>query len=167
MNMVKQAKTQQYSPQWLLFTYNLQVKALMDDSLHPPIRGANLTPAYTCHTFDGPYASYADELRTFEAAYAKYSPNTDLCGITGDIAWQGWVGFKAFAGMFEACGPDCTRNRFAGIMEGGYKATLGAACPLDFSRDPHHGGNSTDLMEAYAGPSGAAYRNTQRCVPAP
>ena len=135
--------------------------------MNPPLRGANLSPAYDCRQYGGSYASYAAEIKVFEEAYAKYSPNTDLCGITGDIAWQGWVGFKAFAGLFEACGRDCTRNRFAGIMEGGYKATLGAACEIDFSRDAHHGGNATDLMEAYNGPNGAAYRNSQRCVKAP
>jgi branched-chain amino acid transport system substrate-binding protein len=168
LNMVKQAKTQQYNPQWLLFTYNIQTVTLNQDALSPPLRGANLTPAYECHVFDGPYASYANEIREFEAAYAKYSPNTDLCGITGDIAWQGWVGFKAFAGFFELCGRDCTRNRFAGIMEGGFQGAIGAACPADFARDPHHGGGSADLMEAYQAPSGhAAYRNTTRCSKAP
>lgn len=166
-NIVKQAKNQQYHPNWLLFTYNVQTKTLGDEALNPPLRGANLTPAYQCRTYDGPFASYAAEIRTFEAAYAKYSPNTDLCGITGDIAWQGWVGFKAFAGLFEACGPNCTRNRFAGIMEGGYKATIGAACAIDFSRDAHHGGKSTDLMIAYRGRSGPAFKNMQRCVQAP
>ena len=167
LNIVKQAKTQEYNPQWLLFTYNMQTKGLGDDALDPPLRGANLSPAYECGVHDGPYASYAAEIKLFEEAYKKYSPNTDLCGITGDLAWQGWVGFRAMAMLFEACGPDCTRNKFAGIMEGGYKATLGAACPLDFSRSAHHGGNSADLMEAYRGPKGAAYRNTQRCVAAP
>jgi branched-chain amino acid transport system substrate-binding protein len=168
LNVVKQAKTQQYNPQWLLFTFNIQTQTLGGDALNPPIQGANLAPAYECHTFDGPYASYADEIRTFEAAYAKYSPNTDLCGIAGDIAWGGWIGFKGMAALFEACGPNCTRNRFAGVMESGYKAKIGAACPVDFSRDSHHGVWSADLMEAYQGPRGrAAFRNTQRCVEAP
>lgn len=167
-NIIKQGKSQQYNPNWLTFTYNFQTKTLGNDSLNPPIRGANLSPAYECHQYGGPYASYGAEIKVFEAAYAKYSPNTDLCGVAGDIAWQGWVGFKAFAGLFEACGRDCTRNRFAGIMEGGYKAKIGAACELDFSRDAHHGGAAADLMEAYAGPNGVpAFRNTQRCAKAP
>ncbi len=57
LNVVKQGKTQQYSPQWLLFTFNIQTQTLGNDALRPPLRGANLAPAYECHTFDGPYAS--------------------------------------------------------------------------------------------------------------
>jgi ABC-type branched-subunit amino acid transport system substrate-binding protein len=168
LNVIKQAKTQQYSPYWLVFPFNIQTQTLGNDALKPPIRGPNLAPAYECHSFDGPYASYADDIREFEAAYAKYSPNTDLCGIAGDIAWGGWNGFKAMAALFEACGPNCTRNRFAGVMESGYKAKVGAACPLDFSGDKHHGGYYADLLEAYMGPRNrAALRNSERCVRAP
>ena len=167
LNIVKQAKTQQYSPQWLLFTYNMQTKTLGDDALNPPIQGANLSPAYECHQYGGPYASYGAEIKTFEEAYAKYSPNTDLCGITGDLAWQGWVGFKAYAELFQMCGPSCTRNRMAGMLEGGLVQTFGAACVVDFRGDGHHGAVAADVMEAYRGPNGAAYRNTQRCVRTP
>lgn len=168
LNVVKQGKTQQYNPQWLLFTFNIQTQTLGNDALTPPLRGANLAPAYECHTFDGPYAAYANDIREFEAAYAKYAPNTDLCGIAGDIAWGGWLGFKGIASLFETCGQACTRNRFAGVMESGYKATIGALCQLDFTGDGHHGGFSADLMEAYAGPRGrVALRNTQRCARAP
>jgi ABC-type branched-subunit amino acid transport system substrate-binding protein len=168
LNVVKQGKTQQYNPQWLLFTFNIQTQTLGKDSLNPPLRGANLAPAYECHSFDGPYAAYANDIREFEAAYAKYSPNTDLCGIAGDIAWGGWLGFKGIAALFEACGPACTRNRFAGVMESGFKAKIGALCELDFTGDGHHGGFSADIMEAYAGPRNRpALRNTQRCARAP
>lgn len=168
LNVVKQGKTQQYNPNWLVFTFNIQTQTLGADALNPPLRGANLAPAYECRTYDGPYASYAAEIREFEAAYAKYSPNTDLCGIAGDIAWGGWIGFKGMAALFEACGPNCTRNRYAGVMESGYKATIGAACEVDFSRTGHHGVWAADVMEAYAGPRGRpAFRNTQRCAKAP
>ncbi len=168
LNVIKQGKTQQYHPNWLVFTFNIQTQTLGNDALNPPLIGANLSPAYECHTFDGPYASYANEIREFEAAYAKYSPNTDLCSFAGDIAWGGWMGFKGMAALFEACGPNCTRNRFAGVMESGYKATIGASCLVDFSRTGHHGVWSADLMEAYAGPRGRpAFRNTKRCAEAP
>jgi ABC-type branched-subunit amino acid transport system substrate-binding protein len=168
LNIIKQAKSQQYSPQWEVFSFNLQTQTLGNDALAPPLLGTNLAPAYECHKYDGPYASYAEEVKTFEAAYAKYSPNTDLCGIAGDVAWQGWVGFKAIAALFEVCGPNCNRNHFAGVMESGYKATIGAACPVDFTADPHHGGHLSDLMEAYSvSGSRAGWRNAQRCLSAP
>ena len=168
LNFIKQAKTQQYSPHWEVFSFNIQNQTLGNDALTPPLIGSNLGPAYECHQYGGPYASYADEIKTFEAAYAKYSPNTDLCGVAGDVAFDGWVGFKAMAALFQECGPNCTRNRFAGVMESGYKATIGAACPVDFSGDAHHGGHLADLMEAYALTSSrVAWRNTQRCLRAP
>jgi ABC-type branched-subunit amino acid transport system substrate-binding protein len=168
LNIIKQAKTQQYSPQWEVFSFNIQTQTLGSDSLTPPLIGSNLAPAYECHRFDGPYASYAAEIRTFEDAYKLYSPNTDLCGVAGDVAWQGWVGFKAIAALFQECGPNCTRNRFAGVMESGYKGAVGAACAVDFTGDKHHGGHLVDLMEAYdAGGGRAAWRNSQRCMRAP
>jgi ABC-type branched-subunit amino acid transport system substrate-binding protein len=167
LNVIKQGKTQNYNPNWLVFTFNAQTKALEDDALNPPIQGANLAPSYVCHTFDGPYAEYAAELHEFEDAYAKYSPDTDLCGIAGDIAWGTWLGFKGMAALFEACGPNCTRNRWAGVMESGYKGKIGAGCPFDFSSDGHHGGHAADLMEAYRAADGTAgFRNFQRCATA-
>jgi branched-chain amino acid transport system substrate-binding protein len=168
LNVVKQGKTQQYNPNWLLFTFNIQPQTLGTDATTPPILGANLAPAYQCHEYGGPFASYANEIHEFENAYAKYAPNTDLCGIAGDIAWGGWVGFKGMAGLFEACGPDCTRNRFAGVMDSGYKATIGAGCEVNFSSDGHHGGFYADVMEAYnISGSKTGYRNIQRCAKAP
>ena len=168
LNIIKQAKTQQYNPQWEVFSFNIQTQTLGNDSLNPPLIGANLAPAYECHKYDGPYASYAQEIKTFEAAYAKYSPNTDLCGVAGDVAWQGWVGFKAIAGLFAECGPQCTRNRFAGVMESGFKGSFGASCTVDFTGDAHHGGHLVDLMEAYpVNGSRAGWRNSNRCMKAP
>jgi hypothetical protein len=162
-NIIKQAKTQQFSPQWLVFAFNLQNQVLGNDAMTPPLAGTSLGPAYECHQFGGPYASYANEIREFEAAYAKYAPNTDLCGIAGDIAFQSWQSFKNMAALFETCGRDCTRNRFAGVMDSGFKATIGAACELDFSKG-HHGGSAADIFEAYNGPANRpAWRNLKRC----
>jgi ABC-type branched-subunit amino acid transport system substrate-binding protein len=168
LNVIKQAKVQQYNPQWEVFSFNIQTQTLMNDAMTPPLIGTNLAPAYECHQYAGTYAAYGEEVKTFEAAYAKYSPNTDLCGVAGDVAWQGWVGFKAIAALFEACGPTCTRNHLAGVMESGYKATIGAACQVDFTGDRHHGGHLADLMEVYrVSGSRVGWRNAQRCRRAP
>jgi hypothetical protein len=70
-------------------------------------------------------------------------------------------------GLFEACGPSCTRNRFAGLMSSGFNATIGAACPLDFRTDGHHGGVAADVMTPYLTKDGKYnWKNVQRCVPA-
>jgi len=168
LSFIKQAKTQQYSPQWEVFSFNIQTQTLGQDAMKPPMIGSNLAPAYECHKYDGPYASYAAEIKTFEEAYAKYSPNTDLCGVAGDVAWGGWVGVKAIAALFQECGPDCTRHRFAGIMESGLKGAIGASCTLDFTADRHHGGHLIDLMQTYnVSGSRVGWQNIQRCVGAP
>ncbi len=168
INMMKQAKTQNYNPNWLVFSFNLQTQTLQEDSLTPPLTGANLSPAYACGQHSGTYAPYAADVKEFEQAYAKYSPNTDLCGPAGDVAFGTWLGFKAMAGLLEVCGQNCTRNTLAGIFEAGYKVDPGGAgCPVDFSRDPHHGGYGVNLMEAYRLSNGDyGWTNLQRCVTA-
>lgn len=166
-NVLRQGYSQNYRPTWLVFSFNLQTQTIGENTMDPPIYGANFAPAYSNGDYAGPFASYAAELKTFEAAYAKYAPNTDLKGTVGDIAWQSWVSARATAGLFEACGPNCTRNRFAGLMESGYHGTIGAACPIDFRGDGHHGGVSADVMTPYRAPDGKInWRNVRRCVPA-
>jgi hypothetical protein len=169
LQIIKQGKAQLYSPNWYTFGANSQTIGLGDDALDPPLRGTQITPAYTCHQFGGPYASYAADLREFEAAYAKYSPNTDLCGIGGDVAWMGWNGFRQIAAMLVACGKDCTRNRFTGVLNSGFKVKIGqAGCPLGFSDSEHHGGHAADEFVAYRDASGnARWRSETRCVQAP
>jgi ABC-type branched-subunit amino acid transport system substrate-binding protein len=165
--IIRQGKDQQYNPNWMVFGFNVQTKGLGNDALNPPLTGSNLAPPYECHQFGGPYASYGAEIKVFEAAYAQYSPNTDLCGIAGDVAWQSWVEFKNMAGLYVACGRDCTRNRFAGLMLSGYHGVTGAACPVDFSKDGHHGGFAADLFEAYqTSTANAGWRPIRRCVKA-
>jgi ABC-type branched-subunit amino acid transport system substrate-binding protein len=164
-NVLKQGYAQNYRPNWLTFSFNLQTQTLGADTLNPPIYGANFAPAYSKGDFEGPFGSYASEMKEFETAYAKYSPNTDLSGPVGDIAWQSWVSARALVGLFEACGPACTRNRFAGLMSSGFNATIGAACPLDFRGDPHHGGVAADVMTPYLTKDGKYnWKNAQRCV---
>lgn len=168
INIMKQAKQQRYSPNWLIFSFNLQTQTLGDDALEPPLIGANLSPAYEYGQYGGTYASYAAEMKEFEAAYARYSPDTDLSGPAGDVAFGTWLGAKASAALLQACGRDCTRNKLAGIFEAGYKARLSdALCEIDFSKDAHHGGYAANIMEAYRTPSGrAGWRNIERCATA-
>jgi branched-chain amino acid transport system substrate-binding protein len=167
INVIKQGKSQNYNPQWLVFAFNAQTQTLGDDALNPPLVGTNLAPAYACHQYGGAYASYAADIKEFEDAYAKYSPKTDLCGLGGDIAWDTWVGFKVLGALLEACGRDCTRSRFAGQLDAGFNAKIGAACPIDFRGDAHHGGKYADYFEAYKLPSGdAGWRTPERCLSA-
>ena len=98
-------------------------------------RGANLAPAYECHTLRRAVSRRTPtEIREFEAAYAKYSPNTDLCGLAGDIAWgvarlQGHG--RAVRGVRPRLHPQPLRRGDGGRLQG---ATIGGGCAVDFSR---------------------------------
>jgi ABC-type branched-subunit amino acid transport system substrate-binding protein len=167
VQLIKQSKAQAYSPNFFIFGFNLQLQTLSaDDVSNPPLRGTNLAPSYTCHQYGGTYASYADQIKEFEAAYAKYDPDLDLCGNAGDIAWGSWIAFKFMATMFEACGPECTRNHFAGLMNSGYKLNMPPACPVDFGLDPHHAFVKADefMVQNVAGKP--AWTGLRRCLSA-
>lgn len=72
--------------------------------------------------------------------------------------------FKRLAGLFAACGPNCTRNRFAGLMLGGYHAQIGASCPFQFDKDPHHGILQADTFLVYDNNGNPAWETPQRCL---
>jgi hypothetical protein len=164
LGFMRQAKSAQYNPNFFVFPYNLHAQTLKDDALNPPIQGAHIAPGYSCHQYGGPYASYAAEIKVFEAAYAKYSPNTDLCSVAGDVAWQSWVAERVLVAMIDSCGLHCTRDLFAGMLLGGWKATIGAACPLDFSIDGNHGGFYADWLKAWRLNGNAAIYTDRRCL---
>jgi hypothetical protein len=166
INLIKQSKAQQYNPNFYVFGFNIQLQSLGSDTLNPPLHGTGLAPAYTCHRFDSGYGSYGKEMKEFEDAYAKYDPNLNLCGNAGDIAWDSWTGFKFLAGLFEACGPDCTRNRFAGVMDSGYKMNIQPACPIDFSLDPHHAILKADEFEVLNSGGNPIWHSATRCMSA-
>jgi branched-chain amino acid transport system substrate-binding protein len=167
--MVKQAKAQSYSPTWLAFPFNLTSQTLGDDAMSPPMVGLATWPGYSFGDYGGTFAPYADDMREFEREYKKYRPNTDISGVAGDLLWLNWVGQKQLVDLLQACGPDCTRNRIAGILAAGWKTNISPGCPLDFSGGVHNGsGQLFDVMETYRSPSGKVnWRSTSRCTAHP
>jgi branched-chain amino acid transport system substrate-binding protein len=163
--MVKQAKAQSYSPQWLAFPFNLTAQTLGDDAMTPPMVGLATWPGYSKGDYGGTFASYADDMKQFEAQYAKYRPNTDIGGVAGDLLWLNWIEQKRLVALLQACGPDCTRNRLVGVLAGGYRAQTSPTCMLDFGGGAHDGsGGLVDVMETYRSPSGKVnWRSTARC----
>jgi hypothetical protein len=163
--MVKQAKAQGYSPTWLAFPFNLTSQTLGDDAMTPPMIGLATWPGYSKGDYGGSFAAYADDMKLFEAQYRKYRPNTDIGGVAGDLLWLNWIEQKRLVEMLRACGPDCTRNRLAGLLANGYKATTSPTCPLDFSGGRHDGsGGLLNLMETYRSPSGKVnWRSPDLC----
>jgi branched-chain amino acid transport system substrate-binding protein len=163
--MVKQAKAQRYSPQWLTLPFNLAAQTLADDAMDPQMIGLATWPGYSAGDHGGTFSSYSADMKEFEREYAKYRPNTDLSGVAGDLLWLNWVFQRQLVALLQACGPDCTRNRIAGVLEAGWKTSVSPGCPLDFSDGLHDGsGQLFDVLETYRSPSGKVnWRTTSSC----
>lgn len=157
---IQQAKNQGFRPQrWVVFPFQTTLDIVGPE----PIDGVAAWSAYTRGGFkEYEEHGYGAEIARFEAAYAKYRPGVK----TNDILWQTWVGFKAMHDMFERCGPNCTRNRMAGIMLSGLKATVPPNCPVDYTRPNsfggHLGGHAFFTMDATTR-NGASFRTTSWC----
>ena len=163
---IKQAKAQLYSPHYLMFPFNLTSQTLGSDALQPPLDGVAMYPAYSSGDYTEGFASYADDLKLFEAQYAKYDPGVDLSGNGGDLLFLNWTAQKALYAQLIACGKDCNRNRFIDTLQAYDGKPTSSACVLDFTRgDGHHGADGLNFMQTYTNPSGKInWHNTQSCV---
>ena len=163
--MVAQAKAQGWSPQWIAFPFNLTSQTLDDDAMTPPMVGLASWPGYSKGDYSGPFAPYANDMKEFEAQYAKYRPGTDIGGPAGDLLWLNWIEQKRLVALLQACGRDCTRNHLVGILQRGYQAATSPTCPLDFSGGKHDGsGGLINTMETYRSPSGKVnWRSPELC----
>jgi ABC-type branched-subunit amino acid transport system substrate-binding protein len=163
--MIKQAKAQQYSPQWLAMPYDLTSQTLADDAVTPTMLGVAPWPGFSAGDHGGTFTSYAADMKEFEREYAKYRPTTDLGGVAGDLLWINWVYQRQLVALLQACGPDCTRDRLAGVLAAGWKTEVSPGCSLDFGGGAHDGsGQQFDVLETYRAPSGKVnWRSTARC----
>ncbi len=164
--IVKQIRAQQYNPNMMLFPFNLTAQTLKDDAFNPPLDGVAMFPAYSFQDYSGPFASYADDMKLFEAQYKKYDPNVDLSGVAGDLLFLNWSAQKALYAQFLDCGNDCTRNKFVDVLESYNKRPTSSACPVNFTSGNHRaGGEDLVFMQTYRDARGnPAWRNTQMCV---
>jgi ABC-type branched-subunit amino acid transport system substrate-binding protein len=167
--IVQQIRRQQYNPNMMLFPFNLTSQGLGDDAFNPTLDGVAMFTAYTKGEYGGPFASYADDMKLFEAQYAKYRPNVDLGGVSGDLLFLNWTAQKSLYAQLLECGKDCTRNRFVDVLETYKKRPTSSACPLDFTGGNHRaGGEDLIFMETYRDRNGkASWRNTKMCVGRP
>jgi ABC-type branched-subunit amino acid transport system substrate-binding protein len=164
--IVKQIRAQQYNPNMMLFPFNLTAQTLKEDAFNPPLDGVAMFTAYSYQDYNGPFASYADDMKLFEAQYKKYDPNVDLSGVSGDLLFLNWTAQKSLYAQFLECGQDCTRNKFVDVLESYKKRPTSSACPVDFTGGNHRrGGEDLVFMETYRDPRGnPGWRNTQMCV---
>jgi len=166
--IVKQAKAQTVNPEFLLFPFNLTSQTLGQDALNPKMVGVAMYPAYSKGDLSGSFASYASDIKEFEAQYYKYRPNVALNGVGGDLLFLNWTGQKGLHLLLKQCGPDCTRNRLVDVLTG-FKASrpFPSSCDVDFTRPgfARMGGFSVNVMETYRSPNNAVnWRNTDTCV---
>jgi ABC-type branched-subunit amino acid transport system substrate-binding protein len=164
--VVKQMKAQLWNPDLLVFPFNLTSQTLGSDAMNPPMDGVAMYPAYSKGDYSGPFAGYADDMKEFEAQYAKYDPNADLSGVGGDLLFLNWVAQKALYRQLLLCGKDCTRNRFVDVLEGYHATPVSSGCPIDFTTgDHHHGAVDLTFMTTYTAPGGKVnWRETRQCV---
>jgi hypothetical protein len=164
--IVQQIRRQNYNPNMMLFPFNLTSQGLGNDAFNPTLDGVAMFTAYTKGEYGGPFAAYADDMKLFEQQYAKYRPNVDLGGVSGDLLFLNWTAQKSLYAQLLECGKSCTRNAFVDVLESYRKRPTSSACPLDFTRGNHRSG-SDDLvfMETYRDRNGkASWRNTKMCV---
>ena len=166
--IVKQAKAARYNPQFLLFPFNLTSQTLNNDAMDPPLVGVAMYPAYSYGDYSGSFASYAADMKEFEAQYRKYRPSADLSGLGGDLLFLNWTGQKGLALLLQKCGPDCTRNKMVDVMTSlKLSRPFPASCDVDFTRpgSPRMGGFAVNVMQTYRSPAGDVnWRNTDTCV---
>ena len=152
-----------FRPSWMVFPFNLTTQTLVDKN--QDIYGVASWPAYSYRDYAGPFASYAADIKEFERQYAQWRPNVDLSAVGGDLLFLNWVAQKALAQLLRDCGPACSRNHFATLLQG-YRGTVSPNCHTDYPRfGGHLGSQAVNVFKTYTGPSGKyGWQPIHRCV---
>ncbi|HEU5034535.1 MAG TPA: ABC transporter substrate-binding protein [Mycobacteriales bacterium] len=154
--MIKQAQGQNYHPSWLVFPFNLETNTLGNSAMSQQIWGISTWEAYDPGYYGGGFAGYADQIKEFEREYKQYDPQAKLAGDGGDLLFLNWEAQKGLAALLQACGPDCTRNKIAGLLLAGWHKPVPPNCPVNFGRtsDHHHGGYLFNVLHVIRDPNG-------------
>ncbi|MDQ1704106.1 MAG: branched-chain amino acid transport system substrate-binding protein [Frankiaceae bacterium] len=167
IEMIKQAQGQNWHPAWLVNGFNIITNTLgstaLDQQLWSPAEWEAYDPGY----YGGGFASYASEIHEFERQYKKYDSGADLSGDGGDLLFLNWESQKGLYDLLTACGPQCTRNKVAGLLLAGWNKPSPPNCPTNFGRtsDHHHGGYLFSVLHAIKDPNGRAnFVPLQRCI---
>jgi hypothetical protein len=171
VEMIQQAQAQNWFPAWLVNGFDLISNTLGSTATEQQMWGPAEWDEYDSGYYGGGFASYADQIHEFEAEYRQYDPNLDLNSSTGrdgaDLLFLNWEAQKYLDSLLTACGPDCTRNKMAGLLLAGWNPTVPPNCPVDFGRtaDHHHGGYTFNVIHAIKDPNGnPVFVPVARCV---
>ncbi|HVS69420.1 MAG TPA: ABC transporter substrate-binding protein, partial [Mycobacteriales bacterium] len=153
VEMLKQAQSLGWHPDWLVFPFNLETNTLGQSSFSQPLWGVATWDAYDPFDHGGTFKPYAKQMAEFEQQYKQYDPSAHLSGDGGDLLYLNWEGQAFIAYLLQKCGPDCTRNRLAGLLLAGFSYTTPPACPIDFGvGDHHHGGATVNVFKVIRDP---------------
>ena len=159
IEIIREAKQQNYTPTWLVFPFNLETDKLGQAMVSPnPAEGIAMWPAYRPGDTSGTYSSYANEIRFFERVHTEYGT-----GKTDDITWMTWLGWRQIWKLLLDCGPDCTRNKIVGLMLGNVEKPIIGDCGFDFKRNGHVGGFFANIFQAYMKRGSASWENVASC----
>ncbi|MGN6474600.1 MAG: ABC transporter substrate-binding protein, partial [Mycobacteriales bacterium] len=164
--MIKQAESMAWHPSWMVFPFNLETDTLGQASFSQPLWGVASWDAYDPFDHGGTFKPYAAEMAEFEKQYRQYDPNAHLSGDGGDLLFLNWEGQAFISYLLQKCGPDCTRNRLAGLLLAGFSYTTPPACPIDFGvGDHHHGGQTMNIFKVIRDPKNRPnWAPVKRCI---
>jgi ABC-type branched-subunit amino acid transport system substrate-binding protein len=161
IEVIKQAKQQDYSPTWVVFPFQVMTDTLKEDMLHPPVEGIAMWPAYVPGAKGGPFSPYQDEIRRFEDAQRKYGKAQK----GNDILWMTWLAMKQLHQWLLDCGPNCDRNRLVALLISGKEKAVPPNCPFDFTQNQHVGGFFGNIFKATnVSGYGPGWVQTNTCV---
>lgn len=148
--LMKQARQQDYAPQWVLLSgLNFTTELLGSDAVSPhPIEALSVWPPYSPGVHGGPYARYGDEIAKFEQAFERYTGRPS----TSDATWVFWSFWHVMAGQFDQCGRDCTRNRLIAVT----KWDAEPFCSMEFTNGSNFAGTAVSIARAYSPSVGTA-----------
>ncbi len=164
--MIKQAQSLAWHPAWMVFPFNLETDTLGKASFSQPLWGVASWDAYDPFDHGGTFKPYAAQMAEFERQYKQYDPNAHLSGDGGDLLYLNWEGQAFISYLLQKCGPDCTRNRLAGLLLAGFSYKTPPACPIDFGvGDHHHGGQTMNIFKVIRDPKNRPnWAPVKRCI---
>lgn len=144
IELIKQAKNQDYHPTWVVFPFQLMTDTLKEETLSPAIEGIATWPAYVPGASGGAFSSYDDEIARYEAAQQKYGKAQK----GNDLLFMTWVAMKQLHQWLLDCGPNCDRNRLVALLISGRSQAVAPNCPFDFTVNGHVGGFFGNIFRA-------------------
>ena len=140
LNVLKQADTQQYNPQWV----GVGISMTFDTVASVGCGGGNSIDGAK---FFSPFPAYIDSNRydtEFRAASAKFYPQK----TPDDFMWLSWSGSKVLWDMFKGVGDNLSREAFIYEVERMRGLKQGIGPVLNYSPDDHFGANEVHVSEA-------------------